>query len=311
MATARCGRGSCRVVVACTLAVLLAVGAAAPAHAVEPVGDVLARIAAARELAERGARDPEPGRMQAVRERLGDTTEVEIGGATVRLSPQAGLAELAGDTPGDFAVAADHLRLLEAELAAAAEVGPADHAGIARALEDAYGGIRDELNASERLNRFVGEQLLRLLSATAEVEGLVRLLFIVALAALTVGSAIWIVHRVGVVTDHTTPTGTNGGDDRPDWRAMTEQALARGDLDAALRTSYRALLATLDARDLLRDRPSLTAAKARRRLTADGELRPKVEAATVTFERVVYAGEPASRGAVETIREAEQAASRR
>ncbi len=302
-----------RLVAACALAVLLAVGATAvaPVLAAEPVGDVLSRIDAAREVAERGVRDPDPGRMGEVRERLGDATEVEIGGAPVVLSPRAGLAELDGDTARDFEVASDHLRRLGTELAAAAEVPPADRTDIDRTLQAAYAGIRDELTALEHLNRFVGEQLLRLLTATAQVEGLLRLLLIVGLAALTVGLAIWIVRRAGIVTDRATDAATTRGDDRPDWRAVSDEALARGDLDAALRASYRALLATLDARDLLRDRPSLTAAKARRRLTANGELRPKVEAATITFERVVYAGEDASRDSVEAVRQAEQAASRR
>lgn len=299
-----------RAVVGLLLAVLL-VGPGGPATAAEPVEAVLTRLAAARELAAQATDDPGPERMDAVRERAGPVTQVELAGTPVRLAPRERLADLDGRQAEAFETAAARLGLVERELAAATDAPARDRAEVEAALERAYAGIRAEPTALERLNRFVGDTLAGVLRVAGEAEGLARLLLVVGLVALVAALAVWLVRRVTLVPDRAADTAGSPEQSRIDWRARREDALARGDLDTAVRAAYRALLVALDARGLLRDRPSLTAAGVRRQLTVDGALRPKTEAATVAFERVVYAGEPPSPTAVATIAEAEEEASRR
>lgn len=299
-----------RAVVGLLLAVLL-VGPGGPASAAEPVEAVLARLAAARQLAAEAADDPGPERMDAVRERLGPATQVELAGTPVRLAPREHLADLDGRQGEALETAATRLGLVERELAAAADAPARERAEVEAALEQAYAGVRAEPTALERLNRLVGDVLAGLVRAAGEAEGLARLLLVVGFAALVAALAVWLVRRLTLVPDRAADTAGSSEQTRIDWRARREDALARGDLDTAVRAAYRSLLVALDTRGLLRDRPSLTAAGVRRQLAVDGTLRPKTEAATVAFERVVYAGEPPSPAAVATIVEAEREADRR
>lgn len=300
-----------RPTVAGVVVALLLVAPGRPAVAAEPVDAVLERLAAGRDLAAEAGDDPSPERMDAVRERVGPATEAEVAGSPVRLAPREHLADLDGRRAAAFETAAARLGLVERELAAAADAPARERAEVQAALERAYAGIRAEPTALERLNRFVEDLLVGLLRAAGDAEGLTRLLLVAGLAGLVALLAVWLVRRLSLVPDRAVDTAGSWEQARVDWRARSEDALARGDLDTAVRAAYRALLAALDARGLLRDRPSLTAAGVRRQLTADGALRPKTEAATVAFERVVYAGEPPSPAAVATIADAEREASRR
>lgn len=289
----------------------LLVGPGRPALGVEPVDAVLARLAAGRDLAADAAEDPGPERMDAVRERVGPATQVALAGTPVRLAPREHLADLDGQRAAAFETAAARLGLVERELASAADAPAPDRAEVAAALERAYAGIRAEPSVLERVNRFLGDVLVGLLRAAGEAQGLPRLLLVVGLGALVAALAVWLVRRLTLVPEQVADPSRASERSRVDWRARSEDALARGDLDTAVRAAYRALLDALDARGLLRDRPSLTAAGVRRQLAVDGALRPKTEAATVAFERVVYAGEAPSPAAVATIADAEREASRR
>ena len=96
-----------------------------------------------------------------------------------------------------------------------------------------------------------------------------------------------------------------------DWRRTADEALAAGDLGAAVPALYHALLGTLDARGVVRDAPALTAGECRGTVhRARPALSPAIDDATAAFERVVYGKLPATPADIEALQGAERTALR-
>jgi hypothetical protein len=93
-----------------------------------------------------------------------------------------------------------------------------------------------------------------------------------------------------------------------DWRRAADAAIAAGDIAEAVRALYHLLLATLAARGVVHDAPSLTAGECRRAVRRQRPaLAPAVDAATLSFERVVFGKVPAVHRDVEILQAAERA----
>jgi len=203
------------------------------------------------------------------------------------------------------------LRAALADAHGASAVAPVDRGAIDRALSDAYGDLTpkaatlpERVISSVRqaigwfLDRTVGA-LLRSSSVTVVAWGVV-------LAMLLAG--VWFLRRFGAgVVPGARWSGGDGTVTRIDWKRAAEEALARGDLDEAVRARYHLLLIALSARGIVEDAPSLTAGECRLAVaTAEPELAKAVTDATATFERVAYGAVPADRDDVETLTDAER-----
>ena len=114
-----------------------------------PIGgnDFVARLDNARRLAEAGAAQPAPPKMQAVREALGLPIDVDLAGGTVHVPADGLLDGLRGTTTEDFRNADDHLAAMEDDARAAVRAKAPDAPRMAAALQGALRGIRTEPSA--------------------------------------------------------------------------------------------------------------------------------------------------------------------
>jgi hypothetical protein len=88
---------------------------------------------------------------------------------------------------------------------------------------------------------------------------------------------------------------------------LAEDAAARGDARGAVRALYYAMVATLRARGLVPDLPSLTSGECRASVAAGAPaLYPVVADASAVFERVTYGLIPAGRRDLERMRDADR-----
>jgi hypothetical protein len=203
------------------------------------------------------------------------------------------------------------LRLALVAAEATARGTPLDRSTLNAALAHAYSGLSLQSSLSSRVIAYVGQALGWLLDHTLGAIGRsgigAVLAWIVALglivAALVVAQRI----RRSTVGD-TSWTIRTGQAIRVDWRALSEEALDRGDIPEAVRALYHVLLATLTARGVIRDAPSLTSGECR---AAVRRTRPSlvddVDRATAAFERVVYGRLPPRPEDVEVLQAAERA----
>ena len=275
-------------------------------------GDYVGRLDTARRLAEAGATRPSPERMEEVRRTLGLPLDVEVGGAVVvHVPPDDFLASRKGSRADDFRQAADHLAAMEdaAKAALAARAGSRD--GTAAALRDAYQGINTRPGLLQRLRHDAWVVVLGLWDRLQRLVRRVPLppgLLVLAAAALLACTAWVVVRRLRYVVPERAGWGRGGRrNPAPDWHRIAEHALARGDLPAALRARYGALLAALATRGVVPDAPSLTAGECRRAVA--GRLPgayPAVAEATSIFEHAVYGRAPLTLGDVDALRDAEQ-----
>ena len=95
-------------------------------------------------------------------------------------------------------------------------------------------------------------------------------------------------------------------------RALAETAVARGDHETAVLEQMRAVVRALEERGVIEERPGRTAVE----VAHEGGrgmpvASPALIAAARTFDDVVYGGEPAGPGDVETLRAADRAVARR
>src|SRR5207237_10724264 len=122
-------------------------------EAPRPTGgnDFVARLGTARRLAEAGAAQPAPPKMQAVRGALGLPLDVDLAGGTVHVPADGLLDGLRGTTTEDFRNADDHLAAMEDDARAAVSAKPPDPAALASALHEALRGIRTEPSWFERV----------------------------------------------------------------------------------------------------------------------------------------------------------------
>ena len=207
---------------------------------------------------------------------------------------------------------------LQASVDAARGVGSAsspDPASIHAALTEAYAGLRSTSpplidRILSDIQQAIGWFFDHTLNALVR-SGTGGLLTWVVL--LGVGVAILMFARrvrSGVVTEARLDA-TTGEERDVDWRRAADKAIAAGEWAAAVRALYHVLLATLAARGVVHDAPSLTAGECRRAvLRARPALAAPVDRATDTFERVAYGNHPADADDVEILRTAERAVRR-
>lgn len=180
--------------------------------------------------------------------------------------------------------------------AAAAELPPLDRPAIDDALDRAYDDVDPALSPVDHIRRFLGDLLVRVLTAAFRRDDALGLLIALAAMSLLAAGLWWAYRRLGVVggaPPAATPEDSVAAD--IDWGRQAAQARERGDLEAAVRAGWRHLLHLLDVRGVVDAAPSLTAsetaAAARRSRPA---LAAAVAAAAYAFEQVVFADEPAT-----------------
>lgn len=165
---------------------------------------------------------------------------------------------------------------------------PLDPFEVERAVERAYRDLHVEPPFTERVWRVVMDVLGRLFTVVNE-NRVLALLALLVVAAVFGWFLLWSLRRAGIVGEARVdqPRAT---DDDIDWDAVAREAEARGDLDAAVRAGFRALVQQLAGRGWVPDRRSLTASEARAAV-ADRRagLASAVADATTSFEQVAYA----------------------
>lgn len=292
------------------------VGVASPAPSAIDGHDFVARLDAARRLAEAGATHPSRHGMDAVRRALGLPLDVVVAGGTVHVDRDPGLASLDGTSAGDFRKADDHISAMEDAATAALGTTEPDRGRIAAALRTSFQGITTKPSLLERVRHDAWLAILslwqRLGRAVASVplpRGLLVVLLLGALGAVVVV----LVRRMRyVVPERKARKAAPSGASRPDWERLARDALARGDFAGAVRARYAGLLAALADRGVVPDSPSLTAGECRRAVAGElPDVYPVVATATTIFESVMYGREEATAGEVDTVASAERAVARR
>ncbi len=273
---------------------------------------MIQRLDLGEKLAGAGETDPSPERMDAVRDALGLPAALALPGRTVIVAKDPFLDRLDGKRAEQFREAGARIRDLRSSLTQALATRPPDRPAIRSALDAAYRGIQRQhpglvARALDALAGLVSAAVRNLVRYSGW-RTLLEWAVVLAVAALLVRQ----LARGRFVPERT--IDESGGQrrrrtERTDWVREAETAVARGDVDAAVRGFYRALLSALAARGLVRDDPALTAGECR---VAVGSVRPGlypvVAEATGAFERVVYGETPGRMGDVDALRRAERAA---
>jgi hypothetical protein len=292
-------------------ATLVSGGVVPPRGASIGGSEFVARLDAARRLAEADAAQPSTQKMQAVRTVLRLPLDVDLPGGTIHVPVDDILASLRGTTSDDFRNADDHLAAMEDAAKAALTAQPPDPARMATALHDSFVGIRTQPSLFERIRHdiwvFVVSLWQRVTRAADHLPVPHGLLIPLAVAILAVVVVV-LVRRLGyVVPERKAAAAAAAKHKKTDWDRLAREALARGDLVEALRARYGALLAALAARGIVPDTPSLTAGEARRAVAGGlPDVYPSVAKATTIFESVMYGRAEATAGGVDTLAAAEK-----
>ena len=246
---------------------------------------------------------------------LGLPVEIDIPGSGRILVTQDSLLGTLNSGPSAATTASGRVgaALEAARVATAAE--PPDLAGLKAALDKAYLGqtsvgpsLIDRVLAD--IFQALGWLLDRTLGAMAR-SGIGALIGWLVVAAILV--FVWrVVVRVRGTTVAEGRVAVPSGHARSvDWRRVADDALAAGDLSEAVRALYHLLLATLAARGVVHDAASLTAGECRRAVRSQRPaLAPAVDAATRSFERVVFGRMAADEDDIAALRAAERAVQR-
>ncbi len=292
------------------IAGLLAADTPAATAAAGPItlDTFIARIEAARQVAQTDASHPSARAMGSLRSSLGLPADVQVDGTVVRIPEDSYLSGLVGTRSDDFLHAADHLAALEDGAKDGLATQPASRDQVDRALASAYRGISSRQSLSSRIMHDVWVFILAIWHAIDHAGHQVGNLFFI-LAGLVVAAVIVFVlsHFRGVVPESRGSRAFGRGPrEKPvDWERLATEALARADFEAAVRARYHSLLAVLSARGAIPRVPSLTAGECRRAVARSlPEAYPAVERATATFESVVYGRAPAGRAEAEALAEA-------
>lgn len=264
---------------------------------------------AAEEVATRGVGAPSRDRMTEVRDLVGRDVTLLVGDREVPLGADPVLVQLEGSRAEDFRVAAAHVDTLRRELDALAAAGPLDDAQLEDALARSYDGVDPSLEIRDRVLRALGDVFARIVEPLLRNRGATGTVASILLLVLGLGLVVWFARRLRVVPDAVDAGRVGLREREVDWRRRAEEALARGDLEAALRAEYRVLLHVLDARGVVADAPSLTAAECRSVVERERpNLAGAVRDATDAFERVAYGDLPVRREDVDAVQRAERQA---
>lgn len=270
--------------------------------------EYLLRLQHAEDLAQTGTTDPSPQAMDAVRAALGLPFVITVPGGSLRVETDPFLQRLRGENPGDFLDAARHLEIVESSVQATATAPPTDQAKVASALDRAYAEIALP-SLWQRLGRYIRSAAVRLIRT-------ILLPFVayqgfgswVAWSVLIgfLGVLVLVLRRLGVhVVPERAAAHPRRGFAATDWQGLAEQAIGRGDLRAATRALYHALVAALAARGVVAADPSVTAGECRSAVArAAPTLYPTVMEATNAFERVAYGGAPPEPPDIDALRTA-------
>jgi hypothetical protein len=276
-------------------------------------GAWVARLDQARRLAEAGAAAPSPKAMGTVRQSLGLPVDVATGGRVLHIPPDPYLEGLDGTRAQQFLHAADHLAALEDAARAALAIRPASPGRLEAALAAAYAGINPRPGLVARIRHdlwvvflTVWHTLYHAVRKLPLPTGIVEAIAAVVLA----GVVAYLVSRARAIVPERGEQGGRGRQHKAkpvDWDRLAEEALARGDLEAAVRARYHALLAILAARGAIPQVPSLTAGECRRAVARSlPAAYPAVARATAIFESTLYGRAPAHQAEVDALQEAEQ-----
>jgi Domain of unknown function (DUF4129) len=292
--------------------VMFASGGVARAQTELSVDAYRARLGLALAALRDGNRDP-VSVLRAANDILGLPVAVSLDdGSTVLVTAGSllGNAEDGGDADA-VAATTSALQLAIDAADAASTTSPPDRAGIDRAVAQAYEELRPAgpswiervlAGIEDVLGWLVDHALGPLVrSGLGSVVGWTIVL-------LLIGGVYFLARRIRrtVVPDARAPS-SGGGTAIVDWRRVADDAIAAGDLSAAVPALYHVLLGTLDARGVVRDAPALTSGECRGAVHARRPaLAPSVDEATAAFERVVYGKLPASERDVDALRAADR-----
>jgi hypothetical protein len=286
-------------------------GATANAQSQIPLIDYVARLSATLTRLQAVPADGDQGAISGALGPLGLPLDVLApGGGSVEVTQQT----LIGSAGTDLQLAQTTARVAAALTAAraAASAGSPDLAALRAALARTYlGQTPSEPSLAERIFTDIGqaigwtfEHTLGALGRSGWGGAIAWLLF----AGLLIMVGVF-VSRVRAATVHEGFVAFHGTSvPAIDWRREADRAIAAGDLAEAVRALYHLLLATLAAGGVVHDAPSLTAGECRRAVgTQRPALSPAVDAATATFERVVFGKVPPRDVDIEVLRSAERA----
>lgn len=295
----------------CALTAVLGAGSASGAPPVISLASWTQRLDTARQEADAAAAHPSPAALDRVRAALGLPVGVVAGGRTVPIASDAALGSLSGRTAQDFRDASDNLAALEDAARQAATAQQPDRGVLSRQLVIAYRGISTRPSLWERLRHDAWVVLLtilqRIVSAVSAIPLPTWLLALVGVAVLGLIVVLLVRRARLVVPDRSAQRPGAPRSRQPDWDRLADEALARGDLEAAVRARYRALLAALAARGVVPAAQSLTAGECRRAVSSGmPDLFPAVARATQVFESAIYGHAAVERAEVETLRQATQ-----
>jgi hypothetical protein len=156
----------------------------------------------------------------------------------------------------------------------------------------------------DRVGRAIAEFLDRLTFAIGEVGWFGWAVVVVAL--LVLGALVWRVTR-GTTLDASVAARTpdTAGRSASDWHAEADRLEAAGELEAALRTRYAAIVAELVEAAVLEDVPGRTVRELDAEVAVAAPRRaPSVAAVGERFDAVVYGGRPATLDDLEVARAA-------
>ena len=306
-------RATAAVVVGCAVVGLLLAAGPAGAQTQTDVDGYIARLNAGLQALQEPGVEPAAAIADA-RDAVGLPVIVALPDGSAVIVTDGSLIGSAADGSDAAALEATRARLELASVNAqrSLEADPPDRATVDAALGAAYGGLtldspswfeRVLLRVTQALGWFLDHTLGALLRSGA--GGIVGWLIVLGLvvAAIVVAQKV----RVGVVPEARAPGG-HGDVVLVDWQRFADDALAAGDLNAAVPALYHVLVGTLATRGVVRDAPSLTAGECRGAVReARPTLAPSIDRATAAFERVTYGKRDAGPDDVEALREAQRA----
>jgi hypothetical protein len=280
------------------LSFFLSLALSSPVGQATPIttDEYLLRLQHAEDLAQAGTNDPSPQAMDAVRAALGLPFVITVPGGSLRVETDAFLQRLRGENSGDFLDAARHLEIIKSSVQATADAPSTDQAKVASALDRAYAEIALP-SLWQRLGRYIRAAIVRLIRTIlfplVTYQGVGSWVAWSVLIGLLV-ILVLVLRRLGVhVVPERAALRPVPGFAATDWQGLAEQAIRRGDLRAATRALYHALVAALAARGVVAASPSVTAGECRSAVArAIPTLYPTVTEATKAFERVAYGGVP-------------------
>jgi hypothetical protein len=247
--------------------------------------------------------------MTRVRETVGLPLVVAFGGERVSVPADRSLDSLAGDSGADFRVAVRHLEALATAARQAARTPPLDRDRVGAATDRALRGLSTNESLPTRIRTAIGRALAFVHDELFRYRGIGTL--VGWALVIVVGIALFLLlRRFGIrwVPEREGDAEPPSGSLAPrDWREEAERALERGDGAAAVRALYAAIVASLRARGIVPDRPSLTTAECRAAVAAAAPgIYPAVADASWVFERVRYGLEPVDDRHVARLREVDR-----